>query len=128
MSAGKVLIIDDEKLLVKSTSMVLAHHDYDVKGALSGEEGLKAALEFAPDVILLDIMMPGMDGWQVLEALKQNAITRCIPVVIFSAREYSNGKSLAAQKGAADFIAKPFEADELVEMLVNQLSAPPAKY
>jgi DNA-binding response OmpR family regulator len=125
MSAGKVLIIDDEKLLVKSTGMVLTHHGYEVNGALSGEEGLNAALEFAPDVILLDIMMPGMDGWQVLEALKQNAITRRIPVIIFSAREYSNGKALAAQKGAADFIAKPFEADELVEMLVNQLSASP---
>ena len=113
MAAGKVLIIDDEKLLVKSTCMALAHFGFDVKGALSGEEGLKAALEFAPDVVLLDIMMPGMDGWQVLEKLKQSEATRRIPVLIFTAREYSNGKALALEKGAMDFIAKPFEPEEL---------------
>ena len=128
MATAKVLVIDDEKLLVKSTCMVLTHYGYDVKGALNGEEGLIAAQEFAPDVILLDIMMPGMDGWQVLETLKQNTVTERIPVVIFTAREYSNGKALAARKGAADFIAKPFEADELVEILVNQISASPDKH
>jgi CheY-like chemotaxis protein len=123
MVAGKVLIIDDEKLLVKSTSMALVHYGYDIKGVLNGEEGLKAALEFAPDVILLDIMMPGMDGWQVLEKLKQNEITRHIPVVIFTAREYSNGKAMAVKNGATDFIAKPFEPQELAEILENQITA-----
>jgi DNA-binding response OmpR family regulator len=123
MAAGKVLIIDDEKLLVKSTSMALTHYGYDVKGALNGEEGLKTAVEFAPDVILLDIMMPGMDGWQVLEKLRQNAVTKAIPVFIFTAREYSNGKALAVKNGATDFIAKPFEPQELAELLENQIAA-----
>jgi DNA-binding response OmpR family regulator len=123
MTARKVLIIDDEKLLVRSTCMALTHFGFELKGALNGEEGLKEALEFVPDVILLDIMMPGMDGWQVLEKLKQNAVTRRIPVVIFTAREYSNGKALAVEKGAADFITKPFEPEELAELLKNQYSA-----
>jgi DNA-binding response OmpR family regulator len=117
MTAGKVLIIDDEKLLVKSTCMALTHYGYETKGAMNGEEGLKAVLEFAPDVILLDIMMPGMDGWQVLEKLQQNADTKRIPVVVFTAREYSNGKAMAVEKGAVDFVAKPFEPRELVATL-----------
>jgi len=121
MGSGKVLVIDDEKLLVRSTCMMLNAYGYDALGALDGEAGLKAAVEFAPDVILLDIMMPGMDGWQVLEKLKQSEATRRIPVFIFTAREYSNGKALAVEKGAEDFIAKPFEPEDLATMLENQL-------
>jgi DNA-binding response OmpR family regulator len=121
MAAAKVLIIDDEKLLVKSTCMALTHFGFEVKGALDGEEGLRAALEYKPDVILLDIMMPGMDGWQVLEKLKENGETKRIPVVIFTAREYSNGKALGLKNGAADYVAKPFEPQELAEILNKQL-------
>ena len=102
---------------------MLGYFGYDVKGALSGEEGLKAALEFAPDVILLDIMMPGMDGWQVLEQFKQNEFTQSIPVIIFTAREYSNGKALANEKGAADFIAKPFDPESLIAMIKEIVAA-----
>ena len=121
MAAAKVLIIDDEKLLVKSTCMALTHFGFEVKGALDGEEGLRAALEYKPDVILLDIMMPGMDGWQVLEKLKENGETKRIPEVIFTAREYSNGKALGLKNGAADYVAKPFEPQELAEILNKQL-------
>jgi DNA-binding response OmpR family regulator len=121
MAAAKVLIIDDEKLLVKSTCMALAHYGFEVKGALDGEEGLRAALDYKPDVVLLDIMMPGMDGWQVLEKLKQDPDTKNIPVVIFTAREYSNGKALAIKNGAADYAAKPFEPQELAAILEKQL-------
>jgi len=127
MAAGKVLIIDDEKLLVKSTCMALSQFGFELKGALGGEEGLAAALEFAPDVILLDIMMPGMDGWQVLEKLKQNSHTRDIPVFIFTAREYSNGKAMAVKNGAADFVAKPFEPQELAQLLETRLTSSRAK-
>jgi DNA-binding response OmpR family regulator len=127
MTGKKILIIDDEKLLVRSTCMVLGHYGYDVRGALGGEEGLKAALEFGPEVILLDIMMPGMDGWQVLEKLKQDAKTRSIPVVIFTAREYSNGKALALEKGAADFVAKPFEPQELAVIIDDVTGSSRAK-
>ena len=121
MAAAKVLIIDDEKLLVKSTCMALAHYGFEVKGALDGEEGLRAALDYKPDVVLLDIMMPGMDGWQVLEKLKENGETKRIPVVIFTAREYSNGKALGLKNGAADYVAKPFEPQELAAILEKQL-------
>lgn len=117
MSKCKVLIIDDERLLVKSTRMALNCYDFEAEGALDGLEGLRKAEELQPDVILLDIMMPGMDGWEVLIKLKENEVTQYIPVIVFTAKEYSNGKSLSESKGAVDFIAKPFEIEELVEVL-----------
>jgi DNA-binding response OmpR family regulator len=115
--AVKVLVIDDEKLLVKSTCMALTFYGFETKGALDGEEGLIAAVQFAPKIILLDIMMPGMDGWQVLLKLRANEATQKIPVVIFTAKEHSNGTALARSKGAVDYITKPFETDELVAVL-----------
>ncbi|MDD5674404.1 MAG: response regulator transcription factor [Chitinivibrionales bacterium] len=117
MHKMKVLIIDDEKLLVKSTILALRCFDFEPVGAFDGLEGLEKAHENIPDIILLDIMMPGMDGWEVLKRIKATAKMSGIPVIIFTAREYSNGYSLAIQQGAADYIAKPFELDELVQML-----------
>ncbi len=117
MSKGKILVIDDEKLLVKSTCMALTYYDFSTESALSGKEGLSIAAECHPDLVLLDIMMPEMDGWQVLALLKENEATKNIPVIIFTAKEYSDGKSLAEKHGAVDFIAKPFELEDLVAIL-----------
>jgi DNA-binding response OmpR family regulator len=121
--AAKVLVIDDEKLLVKSTCMALSFYGFEAKGALDGEEGLSAAAQFAPKVILLDIMMPGMDGWQVLSRLRAEETTKNIPVIIFTAKEHSNGTSLARSKGAVDYISKPFEPEELVAVLNKYIAA-----
>jgi DNA-binding response OmpR family regulator len=118
----KVLVIDDEKLLVKSTCMALSFYGFEAKGALDGEEGLKEAVAFEPRVILLDIMMPGMDGWQVLSRLRENEATKTIPVIIFTAKEHSNGKALARLKGAVDYVAKPFESDQLVTVLKKYIA------
>jgi CheY-like chemotaxis protein len=122
MMKKKVLVIDDEKLLVKSTCMALGHYGYEAKGVFDGMHGLQSAREDKPDVILLDIMMPGMDGWQVLESLKQTIGTQNIPVIIFTAREYADGKEMASQKGAADYVAKPFELADLAAVLDKQVA------
>lgn len=115
--SAKILVIDDEKLLVKSTCMALTFYGFETKGVLDGEDGVKSAVDYKPDVILLDIMMPGMDGWQVLSALKAEEHTKAIPVIMFTAKEYSNGTTLAQSKGAVDYIAKPFEPDDMVETI-----------
>lgn len=117
----KVLIIDDEKLLVKSTCMALKYQGFETEGALDGPLGLDAAANSAPDIILLDIMMPGMDGWQVLEKLKKQESTRGIPVVVFTAREQANGTALARERGAVDYVTKPFDMEELSEVLRKHL-------
>jgi len=109
----KILVIDDEKLLVKSTCMALTFSGFDAQGALDGQEGMRRAVEVSPDLILLDIMMPGLDGWQVLAMLKKNPSTKNIPVVIFSAKEHSDGAEIARSRGAVDFIAKPFDTEDM---------------
>lgn len=113
MATPKILVVDDEELLVKSTCIALDLNGYVAQGALDAEEGLEKAGTFSPDLILLDIMMPGMDGWEMLKILKEKPSTKSIPVIIFTAKEYSNGKVLAQSKGAVDFVAKPFRLDEL---------------
>ncbi|MBD3393206.1 MAG: response regulator [Chitinivibrionales bacterium] len=122
MAKTRVLLIDDEKLLVKSTVLALGCYEFDTDGALDGPEGLEKARKEPPDIILLDIMMPGMDGWQVLKQLKESDATRNIPVVIFTAKEYSNGHALAREQGAAGYVAKPFELEELVEEIRKHTS------
>ena len=118
----KVLVIDDEKLLVKSTCMALSFYGFETRGALGGEEGLRETVDFDPRIILLDVMMPGMDGWQVLSRLRENEATKKIPVILFTAKEHSNGTALARSKGAVDYIPKPFEPEELVAMLKKYTS------
>ncbi|HMA64058.1 MAG: response regulator [Fibrobacterota bacterium] len=119
MNKIKVLVIDDEKLLLKSTCLALQQYGFDAKGALDGIEGIEAAITFQPDVILLDIMMPGMDGWQVLSILKKHENCSSIPVIVFSAKEYFNGLELALEHGANDFISKPFTIQALIRVLRN---------
>ena len=113
----KVLIIDDEELLVKSTCMALKFYGFEAKGVLEGNEGIAEAVNFNPDIILLDIMMPGMDGWQVLLKLKADDTINKIPVVIFTAKEHLNGAALAREKGAVDYLPKPFEPKQLVALM-----------
>jgi DNA-binding response OmpR family regulator len=119
--AYKVLVIDDEPLMVKSTCMALKFNGFETLGAANGPLGLTAAQEHRPDVILLDIMMPDMDGWEVLSHLKENGSLCAIPVVIFTAREYSNGNTTAQERGAAGYLPKPFELTELVAVIKRHL-------
>jgi CheY-like chemotaxis protein len=112
-----VLIIEDEKLIIVSTQMVLEAAGYRVESAVNGEEGIHKAQSLRPDLILLDIMMPGIDGWETLTRLKRDAETADIPVVIFTAREHSRGHQKSREMGAADYFRKPFEPDELIELV-----------
>jgi DNA-binding response OmpR family regulator len=121
MTKSRALVIDDEKLIVKSTCMALNSYGFESSGTFYGASGIEAAMTFRPDIILLDIMMPGMDGWQVLEKLKQQEATRNIPVVIFTAKEYSNGVSLSVTHGAVDFLAKPFDMEDMVAVMHKHL-------
>ncbi len=125
MSGKKVLIIDDEKLIVKATSLVVKLSGYQVISALDGETGLEVVKEEKPDLILLDIMMPGMDGWQVLERLQADEETKKIPVIIFTAKEYIKGKQKSLDAGAVDYITKPFEPDELMAAINGVFESKP---
>lgn len=116
-----VLIIEDEKLIIVSTQMVLEAAGFRVESATNGEDGISNARAQKPDLILLDIMMPGIDGWETLTRLKRDADTFGIPVVIFTAREHSRGHQKSAEMGAADYFRKPFEPDELIELVEKHI-------
>ena len=117
-----VLIIEDEKLIIVSTQMVLEAAGFRVESATNGEDGIAKAKSQTPDLVLLDIMMPGIDGWETLTRLKRDQATAGIPVVIFTAREHSRGHQKSTEMGAADYFRKPFEPDELIELVEKHVA------
>jgi DNA-binding response OmpR family regulator len=122
----KILIVDDEKLILISTKIVLESVGYEVLTATSGEDGIEVCRAENPALVLLDIMMPGIDGWETLSRLKSSPETDEIPIIIFTAREHSRGKQLAREMGAADYFPKPFEPDELINIVEEYAAATPA--
>ena len=122
----KILIVDDEKLILISTKIVLESVGYEVLTATSGEDGIDICGAEMPALVLLDIMMPGIDGWETLSRLKSSPETSEIPIIIFTAREHSRGKQLAREMGAADYFPKPFEPDELINIVEEYAAAAPA--
>ena len=123
-----LLYIEDDPEMIDLVALILARNNFQLTGALNGEDGLKKATDTQPDLILLDIMMPGMDGWNVLRQLKASLLTKSIPVVILSAKTNSIDRFVALQFGRADaYIAKPFHADtilEVVEGILNNTGSP----
>ncbi|MBN1296440.1 response regulator [bacterium] len=116
-----ILVVDDEILMVKAIRLLLSKEGYRTLSAHNGQDGLQLATHGLPDLILLDIMMPGMNGWDVLKELKSNPETASIPVVVFTAMELFQGKENSLLAGAADYITKPFESDVLLRVLKHVL-------
>ncbi|MGO8995016.1 MAG: response regulator [Polyangiaceae bacterium] len=110
----KVLLVDDEADIRKIASLTLTHiGGWEVVQASSGPEALEKAARERPDVILLDVMMPGMDGPSTLEGLRANAATASIPVVFVTAKIQGSERERISLLGAAGIIAKPFDAMHL---------------
>ncbi len=112
-----VLIIDDDPLIRESTRMVLRTAGYDVTCAGNATEGMATARSLKPDVILLDVMMPDVDGWDALDEMLDDDDVCGIPVIVFTAREHTRGRQLARERGAADYVQKPFEPDQLIDLV-----------
>lgn len=113
----RILVIDDEQLIVKSTCILLRHMGYRTLEAFTGMEGLDTARRERPDLILLDLVMPDLDGWRVLSLLQGDAATADIPVIIFTAKEYANAEIVGNIQGARGHIRKPFEPEDLEEAI-----------
>ena len=110
----RILAIDDEELYIHNIVGLLAKN-YKIIVALSGREGLKLAHSTPPpDLILLDIMMPDMDGYQVCQELKRRETTRAIPVIFITAETTKRGKLEGLESGAVDYLTKPVQAEELL--------------
>jgi len=108
------MVVDDDTDIVDLTRMILEGGGYRVVAASSGPEALQKIEQGHPDLILLDINMPGMDGFQVLRVLKVDATTSAIPVALFSIKMEVRDRLHGLQEGAFDYITKPFSCDELL--------------
>ena len=117
MAREKILIIDDEQDLVKLVKEILELEDFEVSSAYDGEEGLRKAISEIPDLILLDIKMPGINGFQVLERLKIDKATSHIPVVMLTTSTLRRDRDKAFDLGAVDYVIKSLEGFELGERI-----------
>ncbi len=116
-----VLAVDDTPENLDVVKTILAQ-DYLVKAAINGKIALKIAETQQPDLILLDIMMPEMDGYEVCQALKSNPATERIPVIFISALDDTSDKVKGLDLGAVDYISKPFEAAEVIARVNTHLT------
>jgi DNA-binding response OmpR family regulator len=126
MNGHKILVVDDEPDVLRMLQVVLGRRGHRVLTAPTGMEGLVTAQGERPDLILLDIMMEGMDGWEVLKLLKLEQGTRDIPVVMLSARVEPRDKIRGLQEGAVDYITKPFSVRDMLATIEAILERSPA--
>jgi len=114
---AKILIIDDEADLVNMLKMRLEAAGYDVISAGDGQEGLGIIRKSKPDLVVLDLMLPGMDGYKVCGLLKNDKRYSEIPVIIFSARAQQSDMKMGEEVGADAYITKPFEPKALLDKI-----------
>ena len=117
MSKKRILFVDDEKDLVTMVAVRLESKGYEVLAAYDGEEALAKARKEKPDLIILDIMMPKMDGYDVCTALKGDPQYAGIPIIMFSAKAQPRDVERGKQAGADAYITKPFEPQALLEQV-----------
>ncbi|MEP0804134.1 MAG: response regulator [Chloroflexota bacterium] len=110
-----ILCVEDEPEMIDLIRLILGRRGFEVKGANGGIEGLKMIREEKPDLVLLDLMMPDMDGWEVYQQIKADEKTRGIPVIVVTAKAQSIDRVLGLHIAKVDdYIAKPFQPQELL--------------
>lgn len=113
----RIIIVDDDEDLVESTKTMMEQEGFEVIGALSGRECLNKIKRNKPDYILLDIDMPKMDGWEVLQIIKKDANLRSIPVAMLTAKPLSEVLEREDVDDLVDYITKPFTKKDLLETI-----------
>lgn len=119
MTKKTILVCDDDELLVELLTYRLENKGYDVSIARNGAEAVSLAVQTVPDAIVLDMMMPVMDGQQVLRRLRDTPKTAHIPVVMLTARKQQDDIIGAFELGASDYLVKPFIPEELMTRLAR---------
>jgi len=117
MDKKKILIVDDERDLVETLTFRLEANDYQVIAAYDGQEGLDKARKEKPDLIILDLMLPKIDGYKVCRMLKFDENYKKIPILIFTARAQESDKKMGEEVGCDGYVTKPFEPKALLERI-----------
>ncbi|MCC7359471.1 MAG: response regulator [Anaerolineales bacterium] len=124
MGNGKrVVCIEDEPEMIDLVKLILSRKGFQVSGAMGGREGLEAIQREKPDLVLLDLMMPDMDGWEVYQKMKADEATKAIPVIVVTAKAQSIDRVLGLHIAKVDdYITKPFGPQELLESVEKVLA------
>jgi len=123
MSPKKILIVDDEADLVETIRFPLELEGFKVLAAYNGEEGLNQARTEKPDLILLDLMLPKLDGYKICRLLKFDDRYKHIPIFMLTAKTQEKDKILGKETGADEYFTKPFDIDGLIAKIKSNLSA-----
>lgn len=117
-----ILLVEDEPTLQKTLSLALTQEGYDVKSALDGEIGLRLAHEVQPDIILLDLILPKMDGFEVLDALKKDDATKSVPVIVLTNLESTQDIERALSLGATNYLVKAnYDLKDVIEKVKDNI-------
>ncbi|MGD8807220.1 MAG: response regulator [Chloroflexota bacterium] len=117
-----IICIEDEEEMIDLISLILARHGYEVIGALGGRSGIEKVTELKPDLVLLDLMMPELDGWTVLQRMRADSELRTIPVVIVTAKASELDRVFGLEVARVEgYITKPFGPRDLVKCVQNAL-------
>ena len=115
MARAKVLVVDDEEYIQHILNFSFGAEGYEVVTASDGEEGVSKAKDEKPDVIVMDIMMPKMDGYEACKQIKTDPQTKDIPVILLTAKGRDADRKLGSEVGADDYVVKPFSPGRLIE-------------
>jgi two-component system alkaline phosphatase synthesis response regulator PhoP len=115
MYNGKVLVVDDEVYILHILDFILGAENYDVVTATNGEQALQKVRDEKPDLVVLDIMMPKLDGYETCRLMKADPKTKAIPVILLTAKGREVDQKLGKEVGASDYITKPFSPSKLIE-------------
>ena len=121
MSKKKILLVDDEKDMVYAVQLQLETGGYEVISAGDGQEGLEKARQEKPDLIILDLMLPKLDGYKVCRMLKFDEKYKSIPIIMFTARIQQADEKLGYEVGANAYLTKPFEPETLIKKIKELL-------
>ena len=113
----KILVADDDAVILRLLQVNFGLEGFEVQTAIHGEDALQKAREMCPDVILLDVMMPGLDGWEVCRRLKEDEALTKTPVVFLSARAQDEDRRRGYDLGAAAYVTKPFDPARLIKLV-----------
>ena len=117
MPGKKILVVEDQESLLKLESILLTSRGFEVRGVSDGQAALAALEDEIPDLMLLDIMLPDMDGFEICRMVKEKERTRKIPVIMVTARKSSMDIQLSKEVGADAYITKPFKSAMLIETI-----------
>ncbi len=122
-STKMILCIEDEQEMIDLMRLILSRRGFEIRGANGGKEGLEIIRKDHPDLVLLDLMMPEMDGWEVYQQMKADEAIKNIPVIVVTAKAQSIDKVLALHIAKVDdYVAKPFSPQELLTSVDNVLA------